>query len=199
MIRFCFLILFSILIFSNCNYVTFRRNINVNLNDTGVFNQTSTFSKKYTISTGKIINAVAENINASSARIEKLEIKAMKIEVNLLPGNTATSVHNISFTLAQGFSEKKNLISVNESVKFINTGSVFVLNKFIEGKILLGFKNDLAKGLATGKSEFFDIDMKGSIPAGQLLKCSIQLQIEASVEAVTCEQVPFGLGPSECL
>lgn len=199
MIRFCFLILFSILIFSNCNYVTFRRNINVNLNDTGVFNQTSTFGKKYTISTGKIINAVAENINASSARIEKLEIKAMKIEVNLLPGNTATSVHNISFTLAQGFSEKKNLISVNESVKFINTGSVFVLNKFIEGKILLGFKNDLAKSLATGKSEFFDIDMKGSIPAGQLLKCSIQLQIEASVEAVTCEQVPFGLGPSECL
>lgn len=196
---FCFLIIWSVLIFSNCNYVTFRRNVNVNIDDTRSINQITSFNQKFSISSAPILNAITENIDASSARIEKLEIKSMKLVINLLPGNTATSIHNVSFTLAQGFTEKKTLISFTDSGKFINAGTVFVLNKFIDGKIALGFKDDISRSLATGKTEFFDIEMKGSIPAGQVLKVSISYQIEASVEAVTCERVPLGLGPSECL
>lgn len=197
MIRSYIFIILLGFIFSHCNHVTFRRNINVNLNDKGDFNQSTSFTKEYSISTTQIVNAVSKNIDAKNARIEKLEIKSMKILVDLLPGNTATSIHNVSFTLKKlGTSDV--LAKLNDSGKFINSATVYALNKFIEAKILLGFKEDIAKGLATGKLEIYKIEMKGSIPAGQTLKGSISLQIEASMEAVTCELVPFGLGPSEC-
>ncbi len=191
------LLLVNLIIFSGCNHVTFRRHINANLNDSKSINKGGTFDEQFAISTAEIINAISKNINTkdNSGSIEKLEIETINLKINLLPNNTATLIRNVKFIL-----EKTNstLLKFDDSGKFVNSATVFALNKFIDTKIALGFKDDLIKNLATNKPETFFIKVSGAFPAGEFFRGTISLEFKASMDVVTCELIPFGLGPSDC-
>ncbi len=185
---------------SSCNYVTFHRHINVNVDDVKTFDQAGAFEKTYNISSNKIINAVTEHIDSKKGRIEKLEIESIKVVVGLLPNNTASSVHNVHVRLGKGWlGEGESLVKLDTSRLSINSAEVFVVNTFMILKGVDILKNELVKNLATGIPQVFELKMTGTIPAGQMFRGSLKLVIKASMDVVTCEQVPFGVGPSDCM
>ncbi len=193
-------ILSSMFLLQNCNYVTFTRHLNVNLDDSKSFSQSGTFKKTYLISTTKIINAITENIDSKSARIEKLEIESMKLKVSLLPNNTASSIHNIHIRLAKGWSENsQTLVKLDTSRIIVNKAIIYVVNAYLDLKGVGVLKKDLVKNLATGNPQVFELEMQGLIPTGQTFLGNIALELKATMDAVTCEKVPLGLGPSECM
>lgn len=196
---FIYLILLSATL-SSCNYITLRRHINVNVDDVKSFDQTGAFEKIYFINSGKIINAVTENVDTKSGSIEKLEIESIQITVGLLPNNTASSVHNVHVRLGKGFVEEgESLVKLDTSRLSINSATVFLVNNFMIFKGVSILKRELVKNLATGQSQAFELKLAGTIPAGQVFRGSMKLIIKASMDVVTCEKVPIGLGPSECM
>lgn len=196
---FIYLILLSATL-SSCNYITLRRHINVNVDDVKSFDQTGAFEKIYFINSGKIINAVTENVDTKSGSIEKLEIESIQITVGLLPNNTTSSVHNVHVRLGKGFVEEgESLVKLDTSRLSINSAAVFLVNNFMIFKGVSILKRELVKNLATGQSQVFELKLAGTIPAGQVFQGSMKLIIKASMDVVTCEKVPIGLGPSECM
>ncbi|HNR08924.1 MAG TPA: hypothetical protein PKM27_16515 [Saprospiraceae bacterium] len=185
---------------SSCNYITLRRHLNVNVDDVKTYDQSGAFEKSYFINTEKIINAVTENVNTEGGSIEKLEIESIQITVGLLPNNTASSVHNVHVRLGNGFVQAgESLVKLDTSRLPINSATVFLVNNFMIFKGVSILKTELVKKLATGQFEFFELKLAGTIPAGQVFRGSMKLIIKASMDVVTCERVPIGLGPSECM
>lgn len=185
---------------TSCNYITLRRHINVNVDDVKSFDQAGAFEKSYIISSGKIINAVTENVDTKGGSIEKLEIESIQITVGLLPNNTASSVHNVHVRLGNGFVEVgESLVKLDTSRLPINSATTFLVNSYMIFKGVGILKRELVKNLATRQPEIFELKLAGTIPAGQVFRGSMKLIIKASMDVVTCEKVPIGLGPSECM
>lgn len=195
------ILLVSLSLFSwSCNYIVMKRHLNINIDDALAFDQGGTFTKEFKISTADIINAVSENVNTKTGKIEKLEIETIQLAISLAPNNTANSIHNIHVKLGKNWPEEgESLLKFDTTRVPVNRGIVYVANNLIIFKGISAIKKSLAQNLVTGKSTIFSLNMSGVIPAGEAFRGTIKLVLKASMDVETCEKVPLGIGPSECM
>jgi len=196
-----FLVGISHLILQGCGFVEVHRHINTNLDNTQPFEVSGQWDKKFAFSTGKMINALEENVNAKSdAKIEKLEIETLQLSIALAPNNTATSLHNVHIKLGSGWSEPGETLAKFDTTRVpVNEGVIFAANSLMILKGVSAVKKSLNEVLITKRQSLFELNMSAFVPAGQTFRGSIKLILKASFDAVTCEAVPIGFGPSECM
>lgn len=184
----------------SCNFVTLHRHINVDLDDNKNFEQTGTFSKTFDFYSHTLINAISENIDAKNARIENLQIESLQIAISLNSANTATSIHNVHIKLKSGWGDDgASLVNLDTARISTNKATVFIANTYLVFKGVEKVKEALLKNLVTNVDNHFTLEMSGFFPSGQVFSGNVKLILEATMDAVTCEKVPFGLGPSECM
>jgi hypothetical protein len=194
-------VLTAVLVISGCSYISVERHIMVNLDDVQPFEASNQFDKKFKISTGQIINAITDNIDTkNNPTIKNLQIEKLQLSISLLPNNSATSLHNIHIRLGKGWpTQGETLAKLDTSRVPVNQGLIYAANVFLVLKGVEQVKKGLNDFLVTKQGTEFELDMSGFIPAGQVFRGSIKLILRASFDAVTCEEVPIGFGPSECM
>ncbi|MDZ4708934.1 MAG: hypothetical protein SH818_11095 [Saprospiraceae bacterium] len=196
--------LISILVMCGCercfNHAEMRRHINVNLDDMKAFDQSGEIKKEFIFDSKDFINAVTDNIDAKDATIENMQIETLQLSVSLAANNTATSLNNLHFKLGQGWgAEGASLLKHDLPFTFVNWATVKVANEFMIFRGVEQVKNGWAKAIASKGVQQFKLEMSAIVPAGTTFRGSIKLILVASMDAVTCELVPYGLGPSECM
>lgn len=196
-----FLCLMSVFVLEGCNYIRMKRHLTINIDDTKSFDQSGQIDKLYLLSTGNIINSLEKNINTKeSVTIENLEIETLQLSIALLPNNTASSLHNIHIKLGKGWSgEGESLVKLDTSRIPVNQGLIYLANSYMIFKGVSAVKKSLTDFLVTKQGTLFELNMSGFVPAGQAFRGSIKLVLKTSFDAITCEKVPIGLGPSECM
>lgn len=184
----CFIILAV-----SCNYITIHRHINVDLDDNKTFEQSGSFAKAFDFYAHDLINAITENIDAKDARIGNLQIETLQLDIAVNSVNTATSIHNVHIKLAGGWgSDGSSLAKLDTSRIIVNRAAVIVANTYWVLAGVEKVKAALIKNLVSNQDQHFTMEMTGLIPTSQLFSGNVKLILKATLDAVTCERVPFG-------
>lgn len=194
------LFLFAISI-SSCNYVQFKRHLEGNIASTLNFNETGTVTKSFKVSTAQFLKKLDQNIDSKDvADIENIQISDLAMTADLTAGNTATLLKNVRIALVSTVSD--TIYKLNEDTQLLNRTNLLLFKGLIDPRAgalgLVAVKFKIEEAIRKRSNEAGTLSLSFTLPAGQKLTGVISLSFKVSLDAVTCEQVPFGLGPSEC-
>lgn len=183
----------------SCAYIKINRHLNLNIDKEVQVNKTGTFTETFVISSVSLVNSLDKAIEAKSATIENIQIEAASVRVRADAGNTATVLRDIVFYIKEGGTDK-TLSTYNSNGLFINSGTIYALNSYLDISGVSVLKKEITKNLdRVNAGNTFTIFLSARISGNEVLKGQISLNFKISFDAVTCEKVPYGFGPSECM
>mgnify|MGYP001012908738 CR=1 FL=1 len=178
----------------SCNYVRFTRHLEGRIGDEIFFSSGGQVLQKYFLSATDLVNRLSDNINPSTSKITNIQISDIRMKVSLSPGNTASILKNINCSVT---SLKDTLYSYNSEWKFVES-SVFLVNAYIKNIGLDLLKSKIEEAIVNKLNTIGYLNLGFTVPSGEKIIGSIKISLTVSMDVITCEKVPFGLGPSEC-
>ncbi len=186
---------------SCCNYVKFKRHIEKNIGDSHTFNAQGNVTKLYYLSLNDLVNYLDQEINSKkTSNLENFQINNISLSVSRNNENTASYLSNIKGELVgRGNSASSTLFKIDTNHVFTGITNVIKLNAALKLAAVTTLGSTIQDAILKKNLNAISLNIMFTVPPSQKLVADISFACTISMDVTTCELVPFGLGPSECM